>query len=62
MPKAYTVKESIAKKEQLNEDAKWLCEYYKDKDPELVKMLKKDISLMPSDVIYVDKIDTTEED
>ena len=57
MPKAYTVKESIAKKEQLNEDAKWLCEYYKDKDPELVKMLKKDISLMPSDVIYVNSED-----
>ena len=57
MSKAYTVKESIAKKEQLNEDAKWLCEYYKDKDPELVKMLKKDISLMPSDVIYVNSED-----
>ena len=54
MPKAYTVKESIEKNKQLNEDAKWLCEYYKDKDPELVKMLKNDISLMPSDAIIVD--------
>lgn len=54
MAKAYTVKESIEKNKKLNEAAKWLCEYYKDKDPELVKMLKNDISLMPSDAIIVD--------
>ena len=54
MPKAYTVKESIERNKQLNEDAKWLCEYYKDTNPKLVKMLKNDISLMPSDAIIVD--------
>lgn len=54
MPKAYTVKESIEKNKQLNEDAKCLYEYFKNEDPELAKMLKNDISLMPSDAIIVD--------
>ena len=54
MPKAYTVKESIEKNKRRNENAKILYEYFKDKDPELAKMIKNDISLMPSDAIIVD--------
>ena len=50
--KPMTVEESRKKNKQLNEDAQWFMEHFKDKDPELVKILKNDISLMPSDVIY----------
>ena len=54
MAKAYTVKKSIEKNKRRNENAKILYEYFKDKDPELAKMIKNDISLMPSDAIIVD--------
>ena len=53
MPKAYTVKESIERNKRRNENAKILYEYFKDKDPELAKMIKNDISLMPSDAVIV---------
>jgi hypothetical protein len=53
--KPMTPEESRRKNKQLNDDAQWFIEHFKDKDPELVKMLKNDISLMPSDVIYVDE-------
>lgn len=55
MPKAYTVKESIERNKQLNEIAKYLYEEYKDKDPELAKMIKNDISLMPPDALIVEE-------
>ena len=53
--KPRTVEESRKRNKEANEDAKWFIEHFKDKDPELVKMLKNDISLMSSDVIYVDE-------
>ena len=47
-----TVEESRRKNKEENENAKFLIEHFKDKDPKLVKLIKNDISLMPSDVIY----------
>ena len=57
MPKAYTVKESIEKNKKLNEAAKRIYEEYKDTNPKLAEIIKNDISLMPSDVIYVNSED-----
>lgn len=61
MPKAYTVKESIEKNKRRNENAKTLYEYFKNEDPELAEMIKKDISLMPSDAIIVDNSEDEED-
>ena len=50
-----TVEESRRKNKEDNENTKFLIEHFKDKDPKLVDLLKNDISLMPSDVEFVDE-------
>ena len=48
--------ESNKNKKQSNEElTKELIEYYKEKNPELAKMLRDDIGLMQGDAIVVKK-------
>ena len=57
-----TYEESIKKNKEANERAKYLYEYFKDKDPEFADMVKNNIDLMPPDDIVNSQVKKEKKD
>ena len=59
-PKTY--EESIRENKEANERAKFLYEYFKDKNPEFAERVKNNISLMPPDDIVDSEVQKQKDD